>query len=527
MEENGDTQVELPESAVIQRLLHALMEVKSKTPYHDVVEKHLNQVLEVMAFLQRHPKDGFDLVRRFYDAAQEPFQKSLLVFMASAARECPEVLDFFRKILADYEENAAVRHACVYGLGMANLPLSDFKVKGRAHPQDDLTSWYDGEEREPPSVRWHYATALWALGNRLAASDPADVYRFNAHMRHWPEEGVYGWQGVETRSSILQILVDAFWTEPCPGVRYSTICNVTTKADNIEALVDFFRRAYEQETWVVPSGCLCEGVSPVRNHVVQLVAREAVRTREQIWLDAFRWVHAHESVWDGTGYYSAIAKGWEALGWMDKAAIESMLLPLTHPEVGSGKFPYFVYYATIPLENASKWWSHEEVGQLYLKVATTTNQYADKQFDAGGGGADSSLISHCLAKAKEFATESEIYKIFLSDSRPWVRERVARAIQETACADLADELAVAYERETERQVFEAIRNALAAVAPATLVRLPERVFPPEKSIPEQLDEMLQRGEIDYGTWQRMREAHEMVEQFDKELEGIEETSDSK
>ncbi len=476
-----------PERESIAQILMTLTHVEVTSLYHDVVEKHLDSVMTVMEYLQRQPEDGFELVHEIYQGVSDPGRRGLLVFIACAARECPKALDFFRKVLRDCEEDAGVRLACVYGLAMANLPV----VGGTG------------------DVRWHFATVLWAIGNMLGTTDPRDVYTLPFQVRAWPAGKPYGWQGGESRLSVLQMVLDAFAGEPCPKVRYAMIGNVCKLSDEW-SLADFWMRAYASEDWTIPEGCFGAGTNPVRNNIAQSIADSARELQTEPWLGAVKSLYSRVSPWGTEAeYLEYILEVYEKLGWLDLPVIEHALLPFTRPELGNGQFPYFTLWAEVPLRNAAKFLPPDKVGELYLRVVETMVSNAGMQHEQ-----DTMLLASVLSEADKLTTEQEIYRLILSHpTDPEIRSSAARSIDrragslsEEARKELIEALVAAREKETNRETFEAMEDALEKLSPGIVKGLPPKEWPPKLTWDEQIDGMLRRGDITFEAWQSLKES---------------------
>jgi hypothetical protein len=464
------------EAAEIRELLQTLATVEISSLYHDVVEKHLDCVLKVLAFLQKHPEKGFLIVRESFEAAQDPLRKGLFVFIGSAARENADALDFFRAVINDHKMDASVRLACARALGMANLPIGDIKAK----------------------VRWHYATVLWATGNDLATSHPAAVYSFTGDVRPWPVGVPYEYQGAEDRPSVLQMLMDALWNEPCPRVRYALVQNVC-RLNDAQALASFYRRAYETQDWVIPEGHLGAGAIPVRLRLSQLIANNAVESRDPIWLETLKWLEQYESPYNFKEYYGYIVEAYSELGWIDRAFVERALLPWTRPDLGNGRFPAWSDWGARVLEGALQCYSPRELGALFLQVASTSTAYVHKMSPIEWW-----TFGYCVQEAYQLPTGDEIYRLGLSHALADAREWTAQVIAWRESMSMVPDLVAAYYRETEPEVVKEIKAALEKLAPEVIAGLLERELPKGQSREEQLDFWHGCGMITFEEWQELR-----------------------
>jgi hypothetical protein len=477
------------EREMIERVLRDLVARIHQATYIEMAAEHIDPLLTVMSYLQENPEDGFEMIRAVYEEAGDAKVKGLLVFIASAARDWPGALDFFRAVMSDKAGDPAVRVACVYALGMANLRIAggDDKVKG------------------------HYTTVLWAIGAMLRPADPRLVYVSMAGERPWPRGIPFGWQGTETCKAVLQILMDSFESEPCPRVRYVTVSNILTLEDE-EALALFWLRAYEKETWTIPEGHFCEGVNVARNQIVRYLATRTVKSRQPVWLDALRGLFGRVSPWDHIGYYDAVIEAYDKLGWIDKELAEYSLLPFTSPGLGGGKFPANTSWVCTILKNADKFWSPEEISNLFLQVVrvTAANHKDDSYRDARND-----VLVYCLSKAEGLSSETEICRILLFHPKDGIRSAAIKHIDWRQLETLRDDLLQLAQTEKEAWVLSVLEEVLQRMAPEELATLREKGLFKIPTTEEQLDEMLRTGQLTQEEWEYFRKSSTQDEEGNK------------
>ncbi|MDQ7779589.1 MAG: hypothetical protein RDV41_07750 [Planctomycetota bacterium] len=468
----------LAERRTIESLLRELAAKIRDAAYEDIAAEHLDSLLAIMSYLQQHPEEGLSMVCALYEESQEVKVRGLLVFVASAARDCPETLDFFCSVMSDKAQDPSVRLACVYALAMANLQIAGGGVK----------------------VKGHYCTVLWAIGAMLRSSEPRNVYVSMAGRRPWPLDVPFGWQGRETRKAVLRIIMNSFESEPCPRVRYVAVGAVTDLEDG-DALAKFWLRAYETETWTVPEGHFCAGANVARNCIVRLLADRAVKSKEQALLEALRTLYARQSPWDevGSGYYDAILEAYEKLGWIDKAFIQHTLEPYINPELG--KFPSCTGAACVPLRNAHRFYTSEEISSLWLQVVrvATANYQDDSRRTARV-----SVLLECLSTAEGLSSENEICRILLFHPYDVVRCAAVKYAAYRRLDALRDDMLRLACTEKNTGVLGDLEEALGELAPEELAALREQGLFKIPTPDEQLDQMLREGKITLEEWEYFR-----------------------
>jgi hypothetical protein len=467
-----DLAVADPDIARLNELLITLLAVDVQDTYfYAIVKEHLSCLVETMALMQEKPDYGIAVVRSLYEKTTCDLQKALLVFIASAARESDEALSFFRAVMADLSLESIVRATCVAALGMANLPITDVNS----------------------TVRWHYATVLWATANQFKTSHPTQVYVAFADEfgMGWPLAGPwpklalhFGWQGQETRVRVLQILIDALNTETCLRTRHFILKNIW-KLEDDQLLIDVYQKAFVTDDWKIPEGHFSEGTRPIWCRVVLQFGQRAVETRGELWVNALKWVQTRIEPWDSG--FEFIVEPLFKLDLIDMAFVQKALYPFTLERPREELVPKSAHWLDWVLWRAKELMPEEEFASLMVQVARGTTATADRQIQMGLGS-----VGVCLSLSKDITAEEDVLRILLGHTDSQCRGIVVRKIATRGKTGLIPDLVAMHNETTCRWTYYAVCEALEQLAPETLASLPERKFP---TTLDELAEMVRKGEM--------------------------------